>query len=333
MNTTFRDPETDPAFSLTSALGFVARRAGTDLDRDDLHAALGLSLMICAVPGEPDLARWITYARDAFLPQAASLFGMTVRDLHPPRAAHGLHRAAEFAQHFEASYAPLVRRALENGQPVLAWQGWEGQADGLWGVIESTTREGVGFAGRPFPASAPSPASPLPLTRPPTQVYVVEAPVPRTPREGVLVAQALELARRTINNTADTVAGAVTGLPALDAWIDWWTTALESADAMVYELVAAHIRLTASIAAGHRSAQRFFAQHQPASPAPGSLLVHCAGLAGKVADILANPIGSKPARAKTGAEIVRKAMTAPLTRVRAVVDELRVALERPLPAT
>ena len=108
-----------PSFSLTLALRSVAESAGYDVDADDLHAVLGLSMVACAAPGDMELGNWPLYARDAFLVDTARVFGMTVRPIHPPEAARGLGGAAEFAQHFDASYRPLIARALEHDQPVL----------------------------------------------------------------------------------------------------------------------------------------------------------------------------------------------------------------------
>ena len=78
------------------------------MNHDDLNAALGMCWSPVAVPTEPDLGAWSLYARDAFLPEAGQLFGLTIRDMHPPEAARGLDTAAEFAQHFDASYRPLM---------------------------------------------------------------------------------------------------------------------------------------------------------------------------------------------------------------------------------
>ncbi len=66
----------DKFVSLTIALQAIARRVGYEIDRDDLNAALGLSWMAAAVPGENDLGCWPLYARDAFIVEAGRLFGM-----------------------------------------------------------------------------------------------------------------------------------------------------------------------------------------------------------------------------------------------------------------
>ena len=153
-------PQSDPSFSLTFALRCVASAGRCNLDADDLHAALGLPLMVCAPRNEPDARIWPAYARDVFLIEAARAFGMTLRGIHPPQAARGLERVREFEQHFDASYRPLIARALENGQPVLAWQGWGGDFDYFWGIIERGCDNGVGFTGTVF-APSTSPYAPL----------------------------------------------------------------------------------------------------------------------------------------------------------------------------
>ena len=90
---------------------------------DDLCAVLGRPLLCPALPGEARLECWAAAGHDAFLVDAARLFGLSLRALQPPRATRGLEQAAEFAQHFEASYLPFVAAALAHGQPVLAWSG------------------------------------------------------------------------------------------------------------------------------------------------------------------------------------------------------------------
>ncbi|UCC31209.1 MAG: hypothetical protein JSU86_02815, partial [Phycisphaerales bacterium] len=119
-------PSSDPGMSLTFALQALAHDAGYEINLDDLNAALGLPWMTPAVPRERDLACWPMYARDAFLAEAGRLFGMNIRDIHPPEAARGLNGFPEFQQHFDASYRPLILKALEHNQAVLAWQGWPG---------------------------------------------------------------------------------------------------------------------------------------------------------------------------------------------------------------
>ena len=136
----------DRSFSLTRALQSLGRDGGYSIDGEDLNAALGLSFMVCAAPEvEEDLSRWAMYARDAFLIEAGRLFGIGLREIHPPEAACGLSRFEAFRQHFDASYHPLIERALEHGQPVLAWGGWPGDDEAAWGIIRRVTDGGVGW--------------------------------------------------------------------------------------------------------------------------------------------------------------------------------------------
>ena len=167
----------DPSFSLSLAVQAATQALGGARDLVDIHHALGLPLLMTASPTDAGVREWALLARDAFLMQAAPCLGLTIRALHPPEAARGLACAAEFRQHFDASYAPLIRRALEHQQIVLAWQGWEREAEGLWGIITAEDSRGVGFSGFPFPVE-PSPDDRPParlLHRPPIQFYVIES--------------------------------------------------------------------------------------------------------------------------------------------------------------
>ncbi len=209
-------PDIDPAFSLTAALHDILRRAGLTIDADDLHAALGLPLLVAAAPDQPPSV-WPLLARDGFLIPAARLFGLEMRELHPPEAARGLDRAAEFRQHFDASYRPLIARALEHGQSVLAWQGWEAEASFCWGIIEEPSDRGVGFSGAPFARFAPGAAS-VALSDPPVQVYVVECLSPRRPEGRALLGAALRHARAAFDPVLGERFGLMTGPAALALW-------------------------------------------------------------------------------------------------------------------
>jgi len=210
--------------SLAPALRAVARAAGTDLDHDELCAALGISLVAIAGPPDTSPALWPTFGRDVFLTQTARLFGMQLRDLHPPEVAVDMLWADEFPQHFDLSYKPLIVRALENGQPVLAWRGWEEAFAPRWGVI--TAAEGDTLLG-----VVPGAAGRLRLAAPALQCYVVELYEARTPSSEELLAAAVAHADAYLNRPEvlfrrPTTGGAklVTGPKAYDAWAAWLQT-------------------------------------------------------------------------------------------------------------
>ncbi|MCH8967377.1 MAG: hypothetical protein IID43_06830, partial [Planctomycetes bacterium] len=198
-----------------------AKCAGYDVDTDDLHAALGLSMVAYAVPGDMELANWSMYGRDAFLVDTARAFGMTVRAIHPPEAARGLGGAAEFAQHFDASYRPLIARALEHDQPVLAWRGWPGDHRLAWGLIKEACLQGVGFRGVVLTeAGAPSGAPLETLETPPVQVYVVENAMPVEPPPDALLKLAVGHTRQALCGKLTAPFGVITGIGALRYWSD-----------------------------------------------------------------------------------------------------------------
>lgn len=272
-------------FSLTFALQAVARRAGCPVDFDDLNAVLGLSWLFCAVREEDHPCRWPLYARDAFVIEAGRRFGLTLRELHPPQAAHGLGLAPEFDQHFDASYRPIIHHALEHRQPVLAWQGWPGNAGLLWGLIERACQEGVGFHGRVYRSE--SRAEELVLEHPPVQLYVIETVTPIQPSPDDLWDAARTHARLILNNKLIGRFEVETGPGAFDLWIEMLHTqdpSLERGRGTMQraagspgpvstgtpdsaELSRAHRALAITTAAAHRSAIRFL-QRQRSSAQP-----------------------------------------------------------------
>lgn len=243
--------------SLTFAIQAIAAHAGYPIGRDDLNAALGLSFSVTAVPREDDLSRWSMYARDACLIEAGRLFGLTIRDIHPPEAARGLCRAAEFEQHFAASYRPLILRALENGQRVLAWQGWPGDRGLMWGVITGSCDSGIGLRGATY-GSVGSPSTPDPalLNKPPVQLYVVESVEPTTPDSKHLFDLALENASKVLSNELAERFDVLLGPSAYDLWIERLRNPTPGNVAMPDPLES-HRRLATAIMAGHQSAIRF----------------------------------------------------------------------------
>ncbi len=244
-----QDEHSRPCLSLPYALCAVARDAGLEVDLYDLCAAMGLSFMPTSVRGEPSADKWRMYARDAFLIPAGRLFGMTIREIHPPEAAQGIAELPEFEQHFDASYRPLIERALEHDQPVLAWQGWPGEWALHWGGITETCAAGIGFAGWlpgstgvELDTSVPCSSETTPrrdtntsaagsrstearrpdvtLERPPVQVYVVESIASCQPDPQELRDMAIAHARIVLGNGLADRFGVTTGPGAYEAWID-----------------------------------------------------------------------------------------------------------------
>lgn len=166
-----RDDVFRPEESLAFALRAIARQAGFEIDHGKLIAALGFETP--AVPSPT--ATSILFGRDARLIEAGRQLGMQIREVHPPEAARGLEDAAEFEQHFDASYRPLILRALENGQYVLAWRGWPKERELSWGWIRAACAEGIGFRGATIWSEdeLDSLRDDL-LVRPAVQLYVVE---------------------------------------------------------------------------------------------------------------------------------------------------------------
>jgi hypothetical protein len=140
---------------------------------DELVATLGLGSAMTAAPGEC-LGWWWTYARELALEQAAALYGLRLRGLHPPQASAGLDRSPEFAQHFVDSYVPLIRQALAHEQPLFAWRGWPPPADRQWGVLVAA--DGGQLSGYTLGCEGRT----VPFVGPAHQVYVVEGrPAPQ----------------------------------------------------------------------------------------------------------------------------------------------------------
>lgn len=249
----------DRSATLTWALSRVAADAGHAIDADDLHAALGLSMFACAVAGETRVDWWSMYARDRFVVRAARLFGMRLRDLHPPDVARGLDAAAEFGQHFDLSYRPLIHRAMEHGQAVLAWRGWRGEEGPTWGVIREISKEGVGFAGS-IPLRGRADASKLNvLDRPASQVYVVETIERTTPTGEAIVSMAMEHMREGFDRASAGRWGIAIGLAAI---VQFEERLARGASKETLSQASAFVE---SMAAGAASAVRFVDRHKMSS--------------------------------------------------------------------
>lgn len=212
----------DVSFSLSSTLQAVATCSGKSPQLSEVHNLLGLSLLMTASRSADNSAPWPLLARDAFIMEAGRALGLTIRDIHPPEAAVGVQRAAEFRQHFDASYAPLIRRALEHHQPVMAWQGWEGEAEFHWGIITRDDPRGVGFAGIPHPYDLVSPSGQPEqvIRRPPVQVYVVEESAGPHASAEVCRALVIDHAARNLDPMLGTRFGVWIGAPAYRRWAE-----------------------------------------------------------------------------------------------------------------
>ncbi len=200
--------------SLAVCLRAILAAHDIDVAYEELTATLGLGAAVVATDYD-ELGWWATYARDATLIATAERFGVQLRELHPPEAAVGLAESSEYGRHFQDSYVPLIREALEQGQPVLAWRGWPPPRDRLWGVlVEQTDDMLLGLTlwhgGRP-----------LPLIGPAHQVYIVER-VTRTPEQAFGPAEqfvyAAEQAIDMWHGKWGRAAGVVTGAAAYDRW-------------------------------------------------------------------------------------------------------------------
>ncbi|UCD28211.1 MAG: hypothetical protein JSV03_14135 [Planctomycetota bacterium] len=248
--------------SLALAIRAVAAVADVELDYDDLCAALGASFTTVSTPVEPSPGWWLTYGRDVFLLPAAKLFGLELRPLHAPAVGIDMLVADEFVQHFEQSYKPLIRAALDNKQPVIAWQGWPDFCWPFWGVITAVT--GNEFEGTTMWAEGKRQQ----LGQPALQCYVVERCQPMEPPRDKLFATAMKHADAYMNHApyATAVLGAnspniVTGPAALDAWEDW-LSGEDFGDPTEDESWNEHRQHAEFIATGRLSAARFLNRHR-----------------------------------------------------------------------
>jgi hypothetical protein len=224
--------------SLAVAVRGVLRSLGQEHSYAELVSILGIGALFTAVPHDP-LRRWSQAARDAALLPASSRLGLRLRDLHPPAAAAGLEQSAEFALHFEDSYLPLIRRAVEHEQPVLAWCGWQRPEDFRWGVI--TGVEDGRAVGCPAGESQPRP-----LLGPALQVYVIERREPGTVDSAQLLKFVAELAVAEWTGLLACAAGVQTGAA---AWQTWQAT-LESGEVLAKATAHEHVALATAVDGG-----------------------------------------------------------------------------------
>lgn len=239
------------AETLTLAIQSVLRRAGLEIDYATIGTVLGISFVTCASDRQRRPRAWATACRDLQLLRQSALFGVRLRDLHPPEASLGLDEVNEFALHFQDSYVPLIRRALDAGQCVLAWQGWPHPYGGAWGVISAAAGGAYKLSG-----TVDGCGEMAELVSPPIQCYVVEQVEPRRPDASALAAAAVEAAATAVGSAAAGTAGWVIGPAAYDVWID--VVRDDIGGRSWSSLAADHAWLAASLAANRRTAARFF---------------------------------------------------------------------------
>ena len=317
----------DRSFSLAYALQSIARDAGYSIDGDDLHAALGLSFMVCAA-AEDDLSSWSMFARDVFLVEAGRLFGLSLREVHPPEAACGLDHFEAFRQHFDASYRPLIQRALENDQPVLAWRGWPGDLEAAWGIIRRITDRGVGVAGVVVTsAEASADVEEVDLVSPPVQLYVVETTAPHEPADDDLLTMALEHARAVLNGEPGSRFSVVMGLTAYDAWMAR-IGQLDSADGRAEDIAKGHAALAASVVAGHQIGIRFLQRRlERGAPDARPLITSLTAACHKIVTALSMSLDAAAVGAMLGSSDGRARLVGQLTDAREAAVDLLSALE------
>lgn len=244
-----RVPECDdPAQSLLLALEAILNTYGRAISRDELAAVLGDAFLLTyaaeARPGE----QWNTYGRHAFLETAARLYGLELRDLHPPDAAPLPLTPPEFEDHFTDSYLPLVRTALEHDHPAVAWMGWPTPQPAIWGVVTAYDPSRGVCVGQ----SIYSGGRPVALAAAPVQVYTVQEYRESDTLPTVFIDAALDHAAIVLANRLPAKYRVVSGVPALEKWR---ATAIEEAGGGLQG------QLVRSFLNGRRRAVEFFLLH------------------------------------------------------------------------
>jgi hypothetical protein len=160
----------DPSQSLDFCVEAVLAAFGHSVAREELSAVMGNAFLLSYSVDAPPGQQWNAYGRHTFLETTARLYGLELRDLHPPDAAPLPLTPPEFEGHFVDSYLPLVQTALAHGYPAFAWMGWPQPNGTLWGVV-------TGFDaanGRCLGQTIYSRGRPVAFTSAPVQVYTVQ---------------------------------------------------------------------------------------------------------------------------------------------------------------
>lgn len=128
----FRD-DTTVKDSLVLSLDAILRAYGAEVDLPALSAVIYSSKKPDwrSIRSLEDLRGGEAEVR---VVEAARQWGLELRDLHPPDAAP-LPTPPEFEQHFNDSYMPFIRAAIDRDEPVLTWMGWPPPDESEWGVI------------------------------------------------------------------------------------------------------------------------------------------------------------------------------------------------------
>ena len=260
------------------ALQALLRRAGCEVHYRSLNAALGLSFMTSVRDPGRCLASWMAEGRDALLGRTAPRFGIRLRELHPPDAAAGLEDAPEFAQHFEASYKPLIKRMLEHDQPVLVSGGWPGKSSGQWGIIASVCDEGIGLSGTTLGSGSEL----VPLAAPPVQAYVVEEVAPHVPSDDELFRLVVCNACVVVQNRTDPRFGTTTGPGVYDSWLERLRHKHVCATCRGRG-AGCHKRTASAVTLARESAVEFLSHHRDALSGPprhnvDKLIAECKGV-------------------------------------------------------
>jgi hypothetical protein len=204
----------EPSQSLLLSLEAVLAVYGRCVHRDELAVVLGDAFLLTyaaeARPGE----QWNTYGRHAFLETAARLYGLELRDLHPPDAAPLPLTPPEFEDHFVDSYLPLVRTALEHEHPAVAWMGWPPPQRAIWGVITAYDPA----HGRCLGHSIYSEGRPVALTAAPVQVYTAQEYREADSNRSACIQAALDRAAVLLGNRLPAKYRVISGVAALEKW-------------------------------------------------------------------------------------------------------------------
>jgi hypothetical protein len=221
--------------SLPQALHSVLSSRGVRASTVEWSALLGLGTALVAAPERP-MREWNRLTRDGWLIEGAAAIGVQLREMHPPSAATRLETSHEFDAHFRDSYLPLVRGALAQDLPVLAWRGWPAPCELHWGVL-SDVRDETAYgrvAGQP-PIVA--------LSGPAHQVYVIEQVAPLALDQTTLLRAAQQAASAFWNGLVQRSDGVLVGAHAAAAATELAVRGAVDANDWLEELALARLEM------------------------------------------------------------------------------------------